>query len=522
MASLVWVLGAVALATAGVGSPPVGWEERFAERTLRVDLFHTGHSNEEVFALDRLVVEGVWAGPRGQGLVDLRPQGRYLARLVDAGSGETLWARPWDSYFGEYRTTAAAQQGRRRTFHESLRLPLPRRPAELSIAVRDGKGLRELWRAAVDPGDIFLAQEGPPAGVLVVDGHPCAPAAACLDLAIVGEGYTSADAGKFRADVARFSAVLLRQQPFARLSARLAVRGVLVPSPQRGCDEPSRGVWRRTALGASFDALGSERYLLTEDNRALREAAAAVPYDLAIIMVHHKRYGGGGIFNFYSTFTSDNQWSEYVFLHELGHALAGLADEYYTSAVAYNDFFPPGVEPAEPNITALLDPGALKWRALVRPSTPLPTPWEKAGFDELDRGFQKRREELSERIAAAMRGGAERRTVQALLEESERLSTEHARAVDAYLSRSAWRGVVGAFAGAGYAAEGLFRPALDCIMFSKGVKPFCPVCQEAIAHAIDLLTDARGGVNQRATGAVEREGRSRVESGRLARRGGSP
>jgi len=45
----------------------------------------------------------------------------------------------------------------------------------------------------------------------------------------------------------------------------------------------------------------------------------------------------------------------YVFLHEFGHHFAALADEYYTSSVAYNDFFPPGIEPIEPNVTALLD-----------------------------------------------------------------------------------------------------------------------------------------------------------------------
>ena len=44
-----------------------------------------------------------------------------------------------------------------------------------------------------------------------------------------------------------------------------------------------------------------------------------------------------------------------MFVHEFGHHLAALADEYYTSDVAY---LPPTerVEPWEPNVTALLDP----------------------------------------------------------------------------------------------------------------------------------------------------------------------
>ncbi len=475
-----------------VAFPSYGGEtfflKRFHDRTLRVDLYHTGHAEEEIFTLDRLVLEGPWAGPRGSGLVDERPQGRYLARLVDPADGTTLWAFPWDSYFGEYRTTGPAGRGVRRTFHESVRLPLPRQSTELVIEVRERGQVRKLFNAPVDPQDIFVEAEGP-AATAVVEAHPCHPAATCVDLVILGEGYTVREMKKFRADLTRFVAVLLRQEPFASLRQSIAVRGVLVPSPESGCDEPSRGVWRRTALGASFDALGSERYLLTEDNRALRRAAAAVPYELAAVMVNHRRYGGGGIFNFYSTFTADNQWSEYIFLHELGHAFAGLADEYYTSSVAYNELYPRGVEPAEPNITALLEPASLKWRHLVSPSTPIPTPWEKEGFDTLDRAFQQRREELNRRIAQAMRGQAAKATVAQLLAEGERLSAEHARAVDDYLGRSAGRGVVGAFEGAGYSATGLYRPALDCIMFSKGVKPFCPVCQHAIREAVRRLTD---------------------------------
>jgi len=464
-----------------------GFEELFFDRTLRVDLHHGGHATEEVFSVDRLVLEGPWAGPRGRGLVDARPQGRYLARLKDPSSGATVWAHPWDSYFGEYRTTAPAHRGVRRTFHESLRLPLPRRPMELEVAVRERGVGRTLLVAAIDPEDVLVVrEEARPA--LVVESHPCSPAARCVDLVLVGEGYTAAEEATFRADLTRFTAVLLRQEPFASLRDRLAVRGVWVPSPENGCDEPSRGVWRRTAVGASFDALGSERYLLTEDNRALREVAAAAPYDLVIVMVNHSRYGGGGIFNFYSTFTTRNQWSEYVFLHELGHAFAGLADEYYTSSVAYNDLYPPGVEPAEPNITALLDPAALKWRGLVAPSTPLPTPWAKEGFDALDRAYQSRREALNRRIAEAMRAKAPKADVARLIDEGERLSVEHARAVDAFLAGSPGRGVVGAFEGAGYSSTGLYRPALDCIMFTKGVKPFCPVCQAAIRAAVELLT----------------------------------
>jgi len=79
---------------------------------------------------------------------------------------------------------------------------------------------------------------------------------------------------------------------------------VFKPSAESGCDEPGYGQFKQTALGCSFDSLGSDRYLLTDDNRRLRDLASNVPYDALMIMVNHNRYGGGGIYNLYCTFTT--------------------------------------------------------------------------------------------------------------------------------------------------------------------------------------------------------------------------
>ena len=67
-----------------------------------------------------------------------------------------------------------------------------------------------------------------------------------------------------------------------------------------------------------------------------------------------------------------------MFIHELAHNLAGLGDEY-VGTVTYETGAPVKVEPWEPNITALHDPSALKWRDLVEPGTPVPTPMSYAG-----------------------------------------------------------------------------------------------------------------------------------------------
>ena len=98
--------------------------------------------------------------------------------------------------------------------------------------------------------------------------------------------------------------------------------------------------------------------------------AAAAPYDVVEVLLNETKYGGGGIFNQQSTVAAANESAAYVFIHELAHNLAGLGDEYVGS-VTYETGAPVKAEPWEPNITALHDPSALKWRDLVEPGTPV-------------------------------------------------------------------------------------------------------------------------------------------------------
>ncbi len=461
----------------------------FVDETLRVDYYHIGNAKEERVTLDRVLVQGRWAGSTKR-LIDPFDIGRIAVKVYDAKSGALLFSRSYDTYFGEYRTTDAALQGLSRTYHESALIPRPRAKVRFVLESRDrDNALRPLFECLIDPEAAEIVREPLLSGVKVFDlltsGDPHAKA----DVAFIAEGYTSGEEAKLRADLDRFAKVFFNHAPYRSLRDKFNLTGVWKPSDESGCDEPGYGSYKSTAVGASFDSLGSERYVLTEENRALRDIAAHVPYDALFIMINQKRYGGGGIYNFYCTFTTDNQWYEYLFLHEFGHAFAGLADEYYTSDVAYNEFYPRGIEPREPNITALLDPKALKWKDLVSPGAAVPTLWEKDAFDNNDMAYQKVRQDLNAKIAALKRGGAPAAAILRAEEDSEEKSREHARWVDEFLAASRFAGAVGAFEGAGYAARGLFRPAVDCLMFTKGAKPFCRVCERAVRRTILFYAD---------------------------------
>ena len=113
------------------------------------------------------------------------------------------------------------------------------------------------------------------------------------------------------------------------------MRALDIASAESGVNRPNAGVFQRTAMSAEYNVFDSERYLLTLDNRALRDAASAAPYEFIEILVNERTYGGGGIFNDHATASVDSAFAEYVFVHEFGHHFAALADEYYTSDVAY-------------------------------------------------------------------------------------------------------------------------------------------------------------------------------------------
>ncbi len=458
------------------------------DATLRVDYHHTGAAGEEIVSLDRLHREGPWPGPRLE-LVDPLDIGRYRALLLDTATGAVLWSRGFDSYYGEWKTTGSAASGVRRTYHESVRTPFPTSPAVFMLEARGDDGaFAEVFRCPIDPTDVEIREDPVDADIAVVEAHVGGDPSQCVDVVILGDGYTVDDAAKFDSDVRRFARALLSVEPFASLGDRISVRGVLKPSQERGCDEPTRGVHRNTALGCTFNSLGSTRYLLTEDNRAIRDVARAAPYDVLSVMVNHERYGGGGIYNLFNTFTSDNQWSEYVFVHEFGHGFAGLADEYYSSSTAYTDFYPDGFEPAERNITRMLD-GAPKWADLVTDGAPVPTPWKKDEYDRMDADYMTKRAEINEYIATLMRGGADQAKIDEAIATGEELSRCHQDMLDAWFADNPAFGTVGAFEGAGYCTTGVYRAELDCIMFTKGLKRFCAACSGGIGEVVGAMTD---------------------------------
>jgi hypothetical protein len=436
-------------------------------RTMRLDYFHTGSRSEEHFALDRVVLEGEWPGPSDR-WIDDTGLGKYRFEVRDKAT-KLLYSRGYATIYNEWEETEEAKHTER-GFEESVRFPAPAGVVRVVIQRRDASGaFKDAWSVEIDPAAQAVDRSAPPARAKVwavmKNGEPRDK----VDLLLLGDGYTAAEMEKWHADARRLAGILFAQPPFREHRRDFNVWAIDTPADSSGVSRPSDGIYRRSPLGAAYDALGSERYVLTTANRRLREIAAAAPYEFIEIVVNDRKYGGGGIFNLYATVAADNAFTPYVFVHEFGHHFAGLADEYYTSDVAYEST-QARPEPWEPNATA--DPGAGKWKDLIAGGTPLPAPWPKAEFETAEREIQKRRREIR----------AQHRPEQ----EMEDLFRQERALTTKLLASGQWAHSVGAFEGALYEARGYYRPQSDCIMFTRDEVGFCAVCRRAIERVIAL------------------------------------
>ncbi len=478
------VLAVAIIACKKVPSDP--FQLHFTDNTLRIDYLHAGDANAESVAIDKLFKYPGWAGSLTH-LIDTLNYGAYYYKIYDTTSNALIYSKGFDSYFKEYQSSDPAVAGQVKQFYESALVPLPRAPIVFALEKRNNAGqFSEVFRAVIDPGTAQAAEVDPEVQTYVSlnSGDPHVKA----DIAIIAEGYTAAEEQKFESDLRRFTEVFFKAEPCKSYRDKFNIRGVFKPSQDNGIDEPRAGIDKHTAVNATFNSMGSERYVLTEDNKSLRNIAGHVPYDALYIMVNHTRYGGGGIYNFYCVYTSDNIDSEYLMVHEFGHSFFGLADEYYTSSTAYNDFYSPEYEPAEPNITALGDPDNIKWKHLLTPGIEIPTPWPKARYDSIDNIWQSQRAEMNDHIAELQKNGAPASEVAQAKALYDERSAQRNKEVQAYLEHSGFAGQVGAFEGAGYVSKGMYRPSVNCIMFTR-TNYFCPVCQDAMLGIINSYVE---------------------------------
>jgi len=405
------------------GMAQQSYDKYFTEKVLRFDFMFSGNSQKTSVYPVGLKEEPLYAGSRTN-LIDPFNSGNFKYEVFDEAENKLIYSKGFCTLYQEWQTTSEAKNIER-SFYEVATLPYPKNKIIFKISVRERNGVfSPLYEVPIDPTNYFIRKE------ITVNAnytrvYGSGDPDKSVDLAFIAEGYTANEIEKFREDVKKLAEALFAEAPFITYREKFNIWAVEAVSQESGTDVPGEKIYVNTILNSSFYTFDTDRYLTTQDIKAVNDYAAVVPHDNIIVLINSSRYGGGGVYNYYSGTTAGHALSLKVFVHEFGHGFAGLADEYYSSSVAYDEFYPLNVEPWEPNITTMVDFDS-KWKGLISKETPVPTPAEEK-----------------------------------------------------------YKSVTGLFEGGGYSAKGIFRPEMDCRMKSNGPKGFCSVCQLAIKEMIE-------------------------------------
>ncbi len=418
---------------------------------LRIDVVHRATPRSERYEIAGWAASAA-ADPHVRGRLDER--GGHRWSLHDA-QGRVLASRGYSTLAEEWQSTVVGQdEAVSGEFRETHVVPLV-----------PGATLRIERRGERDGFETLLEQRLPDAAAL-----PPAPAPpprtlrwlhgarSLRPILFVSEGYAAGEGEAFFARAEQACGLLLAASPFAEQRERLAVAALHVPSAASGIPAAPGEAVAGTAFGTHYGTFGMARYMVAEDLHALHRAVDGIAHVTLVILANSTVYGGSGIFNSNATLGAhmDEADFAYVLLHELGHSLGGLGDEYFGKEITYATDLESAGLPWEPNVSVLDAQGRPRWAAQLDPGLALPTPWQHEAF------------------LALMAAGAP--------------PAEQREQVAALLAAEPLRGRVGAFEGARYLARGLYRPEVDCRMFSKTATRFCAVCQRAMVEVLDAVT----------------------------------
>ncbi len=404
----------------------IDYNAYFTNKSLRFDFLLGGNSEKAVVFPQQIKQEPYWAGSKNN-TIDYFNYGSYRFRVFDLESEKLIFSKGFSTLFQEWQTTAEAKK-QDKAFYQAAIFPYPKKEVKLEIEARQWDGnFKTIYKTTIDPKDYFIIKE-PGADFKVEEIIKNGKPENKVDVVLLAEGYTQHEMDKFIADAKKMIECLFSIAPYSEQKDKFNFYGVQAPSAESGTDVPGEKIYKNTYFNSTYYTFDVPRYLTTSDMKSIYDAAGLAPYDQVYLLVNSERYGGGGFYNFVNVCTSGHELSGKVFAHEFGHGFAGLGDEYYTSSVAYEDFYNLEIEPWEPNITTLVDFDK-KWKNLLDENTPVPTP----------------------RV-------------------------------------SKYNKTVGVFEGGGYLSKGIYSPMMDCLMKSNNTKEFCPACQQAILKTIEFYT----------------------------------
>lgn len=410
----------------------IEYDKYFTNNTLRFDFQHAGDNTHETYHFDGMKFEGEWAGSK-KALINPFGYGEQLFRIIDTAENRVIYQNNYCTLFNEWQTTAEAEKTSR-SYPESLIFPCPKKDFTIEIYARNKTSKifekKYTYSASINDYNIIPYNKE----YETVDIHIGGVIEHSLDIVLLPDGFTTDEKEKFLDACKAWQDALFGYAPFTDNTHRINIRAVWAPSKESGISIPGKNIWKETLLDCRFYTFGSERYQMTSEFQKVRDVAASAPYESIFILTNSDKYGGGGIYNYYGLGSAGKTGKTgEVYVHEFGHSLMGLGDEYVEKGNTVSALYPAGKEPWEANLTTLTA-FEKKWQKIIKADTPIPTP-------------------VSDSLTA--------------------------------LPDSQWP--VGVYEGGGYLEKGIYRPWPKCMM--NQLYNFCPVCQEAIVKYLDYICE---------------------------------
>lgn len=401
------------------------FDDYFVDKTLRLDYVFAGNVRQQFIALDNLNVIPRWYGKKHR-LADLPVEGNGQITVRSRKTGKLIYRNSFSTLFQEWLSYDEAS-GNTRSFENVFLVPFPKDTVDVTVELRDNRrNVMASLTHSVVPADILIRHIGEDNVTPYVTLQQAADTSRCIHIAYLAEGYKAEEMQTFINDAKIATEALFAHEPFKSLKDRFNIIAVESPSEDSGTSEPSKGIWKNTALHSHFDTFYSDRYLTTLHLKDMHDWLAGTPYEHIIVLVNTDKYGGGGILNSYNLSMTHHDCYKPVVVHEFGHSFGGLGDEY-AYAEEEIPMYPHDVEPWEPNLTTLKDFHG-KWEWMIKKGTKIPT----------------------------------------------QVPTDKDK--------------VGVYEGAGYNLKGVYRGFQDCRMRTNNNPEFCPVCRDALTRLIDFYT----------------------------------
>lgn len=401
------------------------FEHYFVNKSLRINYLHIGKNDSEKIESISFYHGGKWSGTRNY-LIEPRRLGDMLIEIFDVETGKLLFSKSYSCLFGEYASTKRAET-EIGSFEEAVNVPYPKNKINFKITSFSRKLIPTLlYEGTFDPK--LTKSEPFTKEYKVKNIHIGGSIEKSIDILFIPDGYSKNDKALLKTDMERFANYVLQCSPFSEHKDKINIRAIEGYSTESGITDPNAEVYKNTLLNSSFNTLELDRYLMCLNVFKMHQIADDAPYDVIVIICNTPKYGGGGIYNFYCTVNNVGEKSNYVIVHEMGHLIAGLGDEYFNSEVTVRDYYPEGIEPVEPNLTTLVA-FETKWKDMMEIETPIPTPDT--------RQYNK---------------------------------------------------VLGVYEGGGYVAKGVYRPWQNCTMKEAFYDNFCPVCKKTITETFEYYS----------------------------------